>query len=368
MRSPALDATDTVPAFGAVPLRPPPTRGVPAVRISNLDKRFGIRRGWMGTILHPLRREYATVLSNISLEVAVGEFVGVLGPNGAGKTTLFKILSGLILPDRGTVEVCGLDVVRDLRAVRQLLRPAVSEERSLMWRLSARENLRFYAALYDLRGKQRDQRIQEVLAAVDLSDTGDKMVAKFSSGMRQRLLIARALLTDPQVLLLDEPSRSLDPVSAKNLRNFLRTDIVAKRGCTVILATHSPEEALELCDRVAVLDRGRLLREGTPDSLMAAMHGFRFRFHYPEAHRDRFTAWLSDRPRIAEADATSGTAEEGWISTILELPGGTEESAVVIEELVSRGVGVGRVEQVRHSLADLIERIVAEGKSGGDDV
>jgi len=352
------------PAIAVGPQGGSTTRAAPVVRIAGLTKRFPTRRSWGDTMLHPLRREYATVLSEVSLDVASGEFVGILGPNGAGKTTLFKIMSGMILADEGTVEVCGLDVVTDLRAVRQLLRPAVSEERSLMWRLSARENLRFYAALYNLRGKVRDQRIEEVLAAVDLSDTGDKMVAKFSSGMRQRVLIARALLTDPKVLLLDEPSRSLDPVSAKNLRNFLRTDIVGKRGCTVIMATHSTEEALELCDRVAVLNRGRLLREGSPDHLMNVMHGSRFQFWFPTSHRERFAAWQSGRSDGPEPAVIVDALEEGWSAATLVLPGGTSESATVLQQLVACGIAVGRIEQVRLSLADLIERIVAEGGVG----
>jgi ABC-2 type transport system ATP-binding protein len=329
----------------------------PPVHIEGLCKRFPLRRSWLETILFPLRTEYLEALRDVSLQVPRGELFGLLGPNGAGKTTLFKILSALILPDRGTARVCGYDVTRQVNAVRSRLRPVVPDERSLMWRISARENLRLYAELQGLRGSARDQRVQEALEIVELADTGTRMVAKFSSGMKQRLLIARALLADPDVLLLDEPTRSLDPISARRLRSFLREEVVRKQGRTVLIATHNAEEALELCDRVGVLHQGRLIRTGAPERLTAELQDHQYRF-VVDCAGWRELARRGATPRGLEL-AHAGDPEDGWIPLTANLPAGTAQVAAVIRELVESGVAVGPVEPVRLSLAELIERIVA---------
>src|SRR5690606_12283158 len=192
------------------------------------------RRTWRQMLRQPFgRSERATVVDNVSFEVQKGEFFGLLGANGAGKTTLFRILAARLLPDTGTATVAGTDVVKDPARTRALLTPVVTDERSLHWRLSARENLELFAALFGLRGAAADARIDQLLASVELDDAGDKMVGTFSSGMKQRLLIARALLGQPRVLLLDEPTRSLDPISARRFRRFLREEITGRQGCTV---------------------------------------------------------------------------------------------------------------------------------------
>jgi ABC-2 type transport system ATP-binding protein len=332
-----------------------------AVAIEGLSKKFAVRRSWKDTIIHPFQSKYATVLSNVSLDVRRGEFFGLLGPNGAGKTTLFKILSGLILMDEGRATVCGFDVSSELVDVRRRLRPVVSDERSLNWRLSARENLRLYASLQDLRGQARDRRVGEVLEIVDLTDTGDKMVAKFSSGMRQRLMIARALLAEPDVLLLDEPTRSLDPVSARRFRTFLREELVDRQGCTVLLATHNAEEALELCDRVGVLNRGQLLRTGSPDRLMSELHDHQYRLLVYSGDWAPFTAIA--RGELSLEVTQSSEEAGGWLSVLVNLPGGTSQAADLLQRVVSAGVSVAGLEPVRLSLAGLIERIVAGGST-----
>ncbi|HEX6964410.1 MAG TPA: ABC transporter ATP-binding protein, partial [Gemmatimonadaceae bacterium] len=241
------------------PIPTPSTVRDAAVRVEGLTKRFRVRRRWSEMLRHPWAHEYAMAVRDLSWEVRRGEFFGLLGPNGAGKTTVFKMLMTSTTPDAGRALVHGYDVVREAGRVRALVGCVLANDRSLYWRLSAAENLRLYAALYNLHGARARDRVRELLRVVELDDTGEKMVAEFSSGMKQRLLIARALLSEPSVLLLDEPTRSLDPLSARRFRDFLRTEIAGNQGCTVLLATHSSEEAMELCDRVAVLDRGRLL-------------------------------------------------------------------------------------------------------------
>ncbi len=339
-----------------------PTAAESVVRVAGVSKRFALRRGWVNTLLHPLQRRYKQVLDDVSLEVFAGELFALLGPNGAGKTTLFKILSGSVLADSGCTYVCGHDVERELSAARACLTPVIGDERSLMWRLSARENLRLFASLQNLRGRARDARVDEVLEVVELADTGTQMVAQFSSGMKQRLLIARALLVRPALLLLDEPTRSLDPVSAGRFRDFLRTEIVARQGCTVLLATHNAEEALELSTRVGILDRGRLLRTGSPAALVAEVQDYQYELTVDAAGWARLNG-------IAAAIATDepDPDDPDWRRIRVNLPGGAREAAQLVDRLVHAGVQVARVTAARLSLAELIERTVAAGTARGDD-
>ena len=254
-------------AFAERPRPAPAPGGRIAVHMEGLRKRFSVRRPLDEVIRRPFAKKYAQALQDVTCEVEEGEFFGLLGPNGAGKSTLFKTLATLVTPDAGNATILGHDIVRDPHEVRRVLVPVVADERSLRWRLSARENLRLYAVLYGVPSAGLSDRVDHVLDVVQLGGTGSQMVGQFSSGMKQRLLIARALLASPRVLLLDEPTRGLDPVSARTLRTFLKDEICHRHGCTVLLATHNTEEAFELCDRVAILEKGRVLVSGPASHL-----------------------------------------------------------------------------------------------------
>jgi ABC-2 type transport system ATP-binding protein len=196
-------------------------------------------------------------LDDISLTVKRGEVLVLLGPNGSGKTTMLKLVSTMLLPDRGRVLVEGEDTQQGSQKVRRNVGFAVATERSFFPRLSARENLDFFAALDDVPHKTRSQRIGQMLDRVGLSDSCDTLVMKFSSGMYQRLGIARALIKEPSVILLDEPTRSLDPASAGHFWNLVR-DLPAHHRATVLLATHKFSEAIAVGDNVAVLLGGQI--------------------------------------------------------------------------------------------------------------
>ncbi len=239
----------------------------PAVSVRNVAKRYPIVKGYRDLVLHPFRRKTLTALEDISLEVAQGRCFCLLGPNGAGKTTLIKILTTLILPDEGEAKVCGLDIVREPALVRESVGLAVAEERSFYWRLSGRENLRFFAALQNLPGPERDDRVAEVLRLTGLSAAADRRFDSYSTGMRQMLAFARALLTDARVLFVDEPTRSLDPRAAGRIREFLRRDLVDGRGRTVFWATHNLAEAKEVAHELGVIAGGRVRALGTVDAL-----------------------------------------------------------------------------------------------------
>jgi len=210
---------------------------------------------WLGAE----RKGTTRALAHVSLRAAPGDVMVLLGPNGSGKTTLLKLVSTMLLPDEGRVQVCGVDTARDLRQVRRSVSIAVASERSFFPRLTARENLDFFAALDDIARDGRAQRIQHVLETSGLSEVGDMLVMKFSSGMYQRLGIARALLKEPAVLLLDEPTRSLDPGSTWRLWQLLRR--AADAGASVLLATHNFEEAVTLGHHVIVLRQGEIAAE-----------------------------------------------------------------------------------------------------------
>jgi ABC-2 type transport system ATP-binding protein len=350
----------TVTALAPPPPRSPaarPAAAIAAVSVSGVSKRFTMRRTIGEIVRHPFQRRYQDALQDVNCEVHEGEFFGLLGPNGAGKTTLFKTLATLVIPDHGKATVFGFDIVRDAAEVRRVLIPVVADERSLRWRITARENLRLYAVLYRVPPKAVWDRVDEVLDVVGLADTGNKMVGQFSSGMKQRLLIARALLARPRIMLLDEPTRGLDPVSARKLRHFLRDDVCGRQGCTIVLATHSAEEAFELCDRVAILDKGRLLVAGAAEALMEQFGEERYslRTNRPDdpAISQLVLRGLVESVEIGEPQA------DGWTIVEVKASGGHEGAARIVEFLASRQVAVGRFERVAMSMAELIEKVQA---------
>jgi ABC-2 type transport system ATP-binding protein len=214
-----------------------------------------------------LTRDYngLRAVDGITFTVETGEIFGFLGPNGAGKTTTIKVLTGQLRPTSGTAQVAGCDVVKG----RQQLKPRIGvvfEYQNLYERLSARDNLIFAARLYGVPKGQVDQ----VLAQVGLSDRARDRIKEYSNGMKQRLLIARALLHEPEVLFLDEPTRGLDPNVARDIRSVIAN--LARRGVTVFLTTHYMEEADRLSDRVAIIDQGCIVALDTPEQLKA-IHG-----------------------------------------------------------------------------------------------
>jgi ABC-2 type transport system ATP-binding protein len=239
----------------------------PAVETKGLVKVFerGRRTIWQRLRREADRRERFSAVDGVDLRVEGGEIFGLLGPNGAGKTTTMKMLATLLIPTSGTIRVLGIDPLERPRAVRARLGAMLSGERSLYWKLTGRENLEYFAALYHVHPEETVTRIAASLAAVKLSDRADDYVERYSTGMRQRLALARALLPDPQLVILDEPTVGLDPQAARDLRDRVRE--LRSQGRTVLLTTHYMEEADQLCDRVAIIDHGRIVALDTPAAL-----------------------------------------------------------------------------------------------------
>jgi ABC-2 type transport system ATP-binding protein len=207
-------------------------------------------------------------VNNLKLEIKQGELFGLLGPNGAGKTTLVKILCTLLPPDSGTALVNGFDVVKEPMKVKQSLGTLFSVgERGFFWRLNGYRNLEFFAAIYNVPRQKRHERILEVLRLVGLENSTYDLYQKYSGGMKRKLALARTLLPDPQVLLLDEPTTGLDVISSRNIREFVRETVSKSSGKTVLYTTHYIEEAAQICDKIGILSSGQIIACDTPDAI-----------------------------------------------------------------------------------------------------
>jgi len=227
-----------------------------AIEIKNVTKHY--KKG------NFLRRQKTTAVDGVSFAIEEGELFGLLGPNGAGKTTLVRCISTLLIPDQGEITIFGKNIFRHPLVVRRQLGLLTSGERTLYWKLSGRDNLNYFAALYGMERKVKERRIGFLFELLGLNDFADERVERYSSGMRQKLSLALALLHDPKVLLFDEPTLGLDPQFARFIRGFIREELNRKQGKTILLTTHYMDEADELCDRIAFITAGRIVQINTP--------------------------------------------------------------------------------------------------------
>jgi len=236
------------------------------INVENLQKTFYSIRGFWKREKHPVE-----AVQGISFSVRKGELFGIVGPNGAGKTTTVKMLSTLLLPTSGTATIFGLDVVKDTNLVRPRIGFTFGGNKGLYSRLSGLDNLKYFAELYKLEPDAITKRIKELLEVVGLTGREHDRVETYSSGMQQRLHLARALLHDPELIFLDEPTVGIDPVGAREIRQLVK-DLV-KRGKTVLLTSHYMYEVEELCDRIAVVNHGKVIALDTPAALKAQSSG-----------------------------------------------------------------------------------------------
>ena len=287
----------------------------------------------------------------ISFSVEQGELFGLLGPNGAGKTTTIKMLITLLLPTSGEARVLGHDVVADAREVRKRIGYVFGGDRGLYERLSALDNLRYFAELYGVSGKAQRSRIDEVLELVGLKGREQERVEGFSRGMRQRLHIARGILHDPEVVFLDEPTIGVDPVGARELRTMISGLIAA--GKTVLLTTHYMFEADALCDRIAVIAKGQIVGEGTPEALKAGVAEGRVTeievFGVGEAVVERLRG-------LAGVTAVAVEDRDQKQLLVVQTTGERELTAPLLAEL--DGIKVGRVTSREPTLEDAYVALV----------
>jgi len=289
----------------------------------------------------------------VSFAVERGELFGLLGPNGAGKTTTIKMLITLLLPTSGKARVLDRDVVDDAREVRKRIGYVFGGDRGLYERLSAHDNLRYFAELYGVSGAAQRKRIDEVVELVGLKGREKERVEGYSRGMRQRLHIARGILHDPEVVFLDEPTIGVDPVGARDLRQTI-ADLVAV-GKTVLLTTHYMFEADALCDRIAVIAKGQIVGEGTPEELKGRVEGGRvteievFGVDEPTVGRLR---------EIVGVTAVSVEEREQRQVLVVQTSGEREVTAPLLAQL--DGFEVGRVASREPTLEDAYVALVTE--------
>jgi len=242
-----------------------------AVETKGLCKDYRITRSLGQVLRQPLSQaSRLRALNEVSLQISYGQIVAVVGLNGAGKTTLLKVLCDLLLPTAGQVNVVGYALPDDGMAVRLRVGFVPSDERSFFWRLSARENLEFFAALYRVPRRLATRRIDELVACFGLAGKGGGHFRDYSSGMRKRLAIIRGFLHEPQILIMDEPTNSLDPQWDQYLRDYARRWVKARPGRSLVWSTHRMEEVAELGDDVLRLDAGRLADQESGDAAIQA--------------------------------------------------------------------------------------------------
>ena len=212
----------------------------------------------------------ARALDNVSFSLERGKVLGILGPNGAGKTSLLKILSGILLQDKGAVTINGMSFDSDGDKIRSLIGLSAYQEKSFYWRLSGRQNLEFFGTLYGLNRKSLLKRLDELFDIFGVT-YAEKRFDTYSAGMKQTISIIRALVHDPEIILLDEPTKSLDYASSLKLMTFLRDELCKKKGKTILIATHQMSEALESTDKLMFIDRGKAIAYGTVPELRSVI-------------------------------------------------------------------------------------------------
>lgn len=286
-------------------------------------------------------------LKSISFEIKSGEIFGLIGRNGAGKTTLTKIIATLVQPTGGRVAVGGYDSVKDEVKVRSLIGLATAEERSFYWRLTTEQNLLFFARLYGLKDAAARKRLAEIFEQLDLNDLIKRRFSELSTGNKQRLAIARAILPQPPILLLDEPTRSLDPLAAQTMRDL----ISSLEGVSILLTSHNLSEVEELCRRVAVISKGEIRAVDTPPNL---------RRRHQAAQRVKITVNGISEGRLREHLTTKGCNlvvenHVGALSINFERAEDDDVLHEIIGFLADSGAKISDIETEKSTLLDVLE-------------
>jgi len=320
-----------------------------AIKVNKLKRLFKSSTGVLNR-----KQKTVTAVDGISFDVKGGELFGLLGPNGAGKTTTVKMLTTLLIPTSGSARVNDYDIVKDAEKIRSDIGFIFGGERGLYWRLSGIDNLRYFASLYYVEPKVAKKRIEYLLKIVGLEDRGQEKVEGYSRGMKQRLHIARALIHDPKILFLDEPTIGLDPVGARELRQMVLNLQSEKK--TILLTTHYMFEADALCQRIAVINHGKIIALDTPSNLKQIVKDLSIVelevFGVPMEAIERMKA-------LAEVENVIVVDHEQRQNIIVQTPKGPEAIPVLVGIL--EGVKVGRITTREPTLEDAYVRLVGGG-------
>ena len=327
-----------------------------AIDVEGVSKHFTRPLPRLRRLLRRRALPAVRALSDVSLRVEPGEIFGLVGRNGQGKTTLIKTTCGLIEPSAGRVRVFGHDTVRALREVKRRVGLVSADERSFYYRLTGRDNLTFFARLQGLTGRALEQRVALLCERFELTPVLERPFQEYSSGNKQRLAIVRALLPDPPLLLLDEPTRSLDPISAEGLRRALRDWAHAGSEKTVLITTHNLSEIEQLCERVAILSRGHVIECATLSEL-------RTKYARGEAVELLLSGLLSEA-QLASLRASLGEVaqvrlEDGRCKLRIERRAGDERLQRLIEHALAAQLSILGCETQPFGLMQVLEIIEA---------
>jgi len=316
----------------------------PPIRAENLCKTYQTRQR---KGLFKSQKSTVEALQNVDLEVKTGEIFGLLGPNGAGKTTLIKILNTLLLPTSGEAWVNGYHVLREENKVRASTGCMLMGERGLYWKLTGRENLEYFGALYHLNPVQRKQRSNEIITLLNLGELADRSVETYSSGQKMKLAFGKALVNDAPLLVLDEPTNTLDVPSASELRTIVRN--LNHQGKTVIYTTHIMSEAETLCDRVAIIDRGQLLALGTVSELKTSLQQDQVT-HFEGVISAQAESSLRKIPEVLQ---TSRSSQDGKALLTVVSAAGQSNLPRLIETLTGQGAILQKITTQEPTLEDV---------------
>jgi ABC-2 type transport system ATP-binding protein len=321
----------------------------------------GLRR------IYNVRPTPVVALDGVDLEVAPGEFFGLLGPNGAGKTTLIKILTTLLLPSEGSARIFGFDVVDDVKRIRRIMNMVAGGEQSGYGILTTREQLWMFSQFYGLTRAEGWKRVDELIEAVGMGPERLQRVATLSTGQRQKMNFARGLLNDPWILFLDEPTLGLDVAAARAVRELVTSWKAAVPGRTVLLTTHYMAEADDLCERIAIVDHGRLLAIGTPDELKKRVQRESI-FRVELDHLDGGPAAIAGLPGVVSAAPASeddGPVDRQSVTLNLVL---AEDGALggVVVALSGMGSHILALRKSEPSLEDVFVELVGRGITDED--
>ena len=317
------------------------------VDVRSLSKSFETKEG---PILRK-RKKTLVAVDDISFSVPRGEIFGLLGPNGAGKTTTIKMLCTLITPTSGDAFINGVSIVENAQKVRQNLGVMLTGERTLYWKLTGRENLEYFAALYHLQHSDVKARIDYLLQLLGLGDREDTIVENYSTGMRIRLSFAKALLNEAPVLLFDEPTASLDPQSSRLIRDVIRS--LKKEGHAILLTTHNMDEADVLSDRVAIIDHGRIVRLGSPSELKEKVKSNDIIEIEAVNLSDQTANTLQSFSEILKVALSTGDSNDNRGMLRIHVEKGKEVLPRLLEFLVRKQVSITKVSFIEPTLEDV---------------
>lgn len=322
-----------------------------AISIRNLSKTYPVPFARFRKFIRRPAKDAVEALRDVSFDVRKGEIFGLIGRNGAGKTTLTKIVATLVQPTRGEVSVLGYDSVRNDQKVRRQIGLTNAEERSFYWRLTSIQNLLFFARLHGLSDSVAKRRIHELLDKLELNEVAKRRFGELSTGNKQRLAVARALIAQPPVLLLDEPTRSLDPLAAANMRTLISSLAKQDPPVSILFTSHNLSEVESLCSRVAIISRGAIRALDTPEKLRSLTSG-----------TERVTITVSD---VSAAEVQTALPELTVVADDREVKISFERRDNLLNDtlkvLQQRRANILDVTTERNTLLDVLERFEAEG-------